>query len=150
MPKPIFTKSKELSNHIEAYFRYIEGEYRPEEKTHAEVNGQKKICLREPEPATITGLALFLGFNSRDAFDDYEKTGKFANTLKRGRLKVEAIYEKKLHHQSSAGAIFALKSMGWNEKPESKTAAARTFKNIEIKIFETGPAPSENEKEVIL
>src|SRR6202035_3061369 len=107
---------------------------------------KQKVWLHDPEPATLTGLAIFLGFHSKQAFEKYEENGRFANILKQGRLRIEAVYEKKLHLQSSAsGAIFALKSMGWNEKTESKTAA-KAIKNIKIEIIETGPKPAENEK----
>jgi hypothetical protein len=155
MPKHFFTTSNELLNRINAYFNYIEGEYYLENKsaTHskAQADSKQKIWMREPEPATLTGLAIFLGFHSRQAFEKYEENGRFANVLKSGRLRVEAIYEKKLHLLSSAsGAIFALKSMGWNEKTESKTIAKAVIKNIKIEIIETGPKPADNEKEVIL
>jgi hypothetical protein len=150
MSQSNFTTAIKLTNHIDAYFDYIDGEYRHENKPvkgqQQSAAEQKKICVREPEPATIAGLALFLGFSSRQAFDDYEQTGEFAPILKQGRLRVEAVYEKKLHQQSSAGAIFALKSMGWNEKVEGNTA----FKSITVEIIESGPKPAENEKEVIL
>ncbi len=150
MLQPAFTTATELINHIDAYFDHIDGEYHLENKPvkghQQSLAEQKKICVREPEPATIAGLALFLGFSSRQAFDDYEQNGEFAHILKQGRLRVEAVYEKKLHQQSSAGAIFALKSMGWNER----TDANAVFKSITIEIIESGPKPAENEKEVIL
>ncbi len=110
----------------------------------------KKIWEREPEPATISGFAFFLGFNSRRDFDDYEENGEFADVLKRGLLLIECMYEKKLHQQSPAGAIFVLKSMGWKDKSESKTHNIEVVKTLEIKFIEAGPKPADNEKEVIL
>jgi len=153
MPSPAFFTADELAARIKAYFSHIEGEFHlemkpgknPEDGTSA-----KKVWDREPEPATITGLALFIGFNSRDEFNDYEENGEFAVILKRGHLCIEAIYEKKLHQQSPTGAIFALKSMGWSDKTENKTGCAEVFKTLEIKIIETGPKPADSEKEVIL
>src|SRR6185312_8475058 len=102
-----FRTAKDLATRIDKYFTYIEGEYHLDEK-------DKPVWDREPDPATIAGLALFLGFNSIQGFITYEGSGRFANVLKKGRLRVEWIYEKKLHQQSSAGAIFMLKSMGWD------------------------------------
>jgi hypothetical protein len=154
MPKPSFTKASELSNRVDAYFNYIEGVYHIEIKSIKETkdrsNMEQKIWDREPEPPTIAGLAIFLGFNSRQAFDDYERKGRFKHILKRGRLHIEAVYEKKLHNQSPAGAIFALKAMGWNEKSESKTPKNEDFKSLKIEIIETGPKLAENEKEGVL
>lgn len=154
MPKHSFTTSSELKSRIDAYFNYIEGEYHFENKSvtdsKVQTNLKQKVWIREAEPATLAGLAIFLGFQSKQAFETYEENGRFANILKQGRLRIEAAYEKKLHLQSSAGAIFALKSMGWNEKAESKVAAKAVFKSIKIEIIETGPKLAENEKEVIL
>jgi len=67
---------------------------------------------------TITGLAYFLGFASRQSLYDYEKDGEFSYTVKRARLRIENEYEKALHKQSCAGAIFALKNFGWADKQE--------------------------------
>jgi len=105
---------------------------------------------REPEPATFAGLTLYLGFNSRQEFDDYEQNGAYAHLLKRAKLRIEASYERKLHNQSSTGAIFALKSMGWNERTDTISTAELLPKTIQIEIIETGPAPAATEKEVVL
>ena len=149
-----FFTADELSARIEAYFTYVEGEFHVEKKHDKEPKGEtgakKKMWDREPEPPTITGLALFLGFNSRQAFDDYEENGKFAANLKHGRLRIETIYEKKLHQQSPTGAIFALKSMGWNDKTEGKTGGTDVLKSLKIEIIETGPRPANSEKAVVL
>ena len=152
MPSPAFFTADELAARIKAYFSHIEGEFHlemkpgknPEDGTSA-----KKVWDREPEPATITGLALFIGFNSRDEFNDYEENGEFAVILKRGHLCIEAIYEKKLHQQSPTGAIFALKSMGWNEKAEN-LKPTDMVRFIKVKIIESGPQPVSSEKEVVL
>jgi hypothetical protein len=55
---------------------------------------------------TITGLALALGFESRQSFYDYEKDGEFSYTIKKLRLTIEAGYESKLHENGCTGAIF--------------------------------------------
>jgi hypothetical protein len=111
-----FITDRQLKALIAAYFKYIKGEYHLED-TPAKGKGgdemvKQKIWDREPEAPTISGLAHYLGFDSRDAFNQYELTGEFASTLKRSRLRIEAEYEKKLHQQPSSGAIFALKTWG--------------------------------------
>jgi len=107
----------------------------------------QKVFDREAEPATIAGLAFFLGFNSRDEFDEYESRGKFSTLIKRARLRIEAAYEKKL--DTPAGAMFALKNMGWNEKAEN-SKPADMVRSIKVKIIESGPKPVSSEKEVVL
>jgi hypothetical protein len=62
---------------------------------------------------TITGLALHLGFESRQSIYDYEKNGLFSYTIKKARLRVENFYENELLGDHTAGAIFALKNFGW-------------------------------------
>lgn len=69
---------------------------------------------------TITGLALFLGFESRQSIYDYEKDGEFSYIIKNARLRVEEGYEERLHGQMPTGAIFALKNMGWKDKTETE------------------------------
>ncbi|WP_157682036.1 terminase small subunit [Mucilaginibacter mallensis] len=150
---PKFTVTR-LNQLIDDYFIHIQGEYHLEEKSTQTKSTKKatdtKIWDRQPEPATITGLAFFLGFSSRQSFDDYETSGKHAYILKRGQLRIEAEYEKKLHQQPASGAIFALRSMGWNEKPEERSPTDPSSKTLKVKILETGPTPASNEKEVSL
>lgn len=73
---------------------------------------------KEQKKWTITGLALYLGFESRQSFYDYEEKGEFSYIIKRARLHVEMSYEEKLSENSPTGPIFALKNMGWKDKTE--------------------------------
>lgn len=109
---PIYNNPKQLAKKVDEYFIYIKGEYRLEKKGRR-VN---KVCDREEEPATITGLTLYLGFSSRKSLEDYEGMEEFSTIIKRARARVEYEYEKSLHKQSPAGAIFALKNMGWQDR----------------------------------
>ena len=118
--------ARELGRRIDDYFIYIKGEGQPQAKrpvgrppkyppagpVPGKASAKTPPPARPPEPPTITGLALFIGFNSRQEFEDHEKKPRFAPALKRARLKIEAEYEKKLPLTSAAGAIFALKSLG--------------------------------------
>lgn len=152
LKSPKFTAAG-LSQLIDDYFIHIQGEYHLEAATQAKSTKKPtdtKIWDRQPDPATITGLAFFLGFSSRQSFDDYETSGKHAHILKRGRLRIEAEYEKKLHQQPASGAIFALRSMGWNEKTEERSPTDPSSQTLKVKILETGPTPASNEKEVSL
>ena len=85
----MYNSSQELQEAIDSYF---------------------ETCDNKP---TITGLAYHLGFESRQSFYAYEGKEAFSYTIKSARLRVEANYEKMLHKQSCAGAIFALKNFGW-------------------------------------
>lgn len=75
--------------------------------------------FEETKDVTITGLALFLGFESRQSLYDYAEQEQFSYIIKRAKFKVEHAYELRLINSSSpTGAIFALKNMGWKDKTE--------------------------------
>jgi hypothetical protein len=112
-PKKYETEDAMLER-VDAYFVHIKGEVRKDQE-----GKQTNEWKRYPEPATITGLALFLGFESRQSIYDYELDGEFSYIIKNARLRVECEYEKRLTTaQSATGAIFALKNMGWKDKSE--------------------------------
>lgn len=67
---------------------------------------------------TVTGLALFLGFASKQSLYDYEKNELFSYPIKKALLQVENSYETSLYSNAVAGPIFALKNMGWADKSE--------------------------------
>lgn len=105
----MYNNEAELTLEIENYFASIKGELSEDKQTW-------DVC---PEPATITGLALFLGFESKQSIYDYEKSGEFSYPIKKARLRVEHEYEKKLTTAPSpAGTIFALKNFGWSDRTE--------------------------------
>jgi len=87
--------------------------------------------------ATITGLAYHLGFESRQSFYDYESNEKFSYTVKRARLAIEGVYEQRLHGNSNAGAIFALKNFGWIDSQSFD----HTSKGNEMKQFTLNVKP---------
>lgn len=79
---------------------------------------QEKIdqYFAETKNITITGLAFYLGFESRQSFYDYEKKESFTYTIKKARCRVEQYYEENLLSKYATGAIFALKNMDWKDK----------------------------------
>jgi len=79
-------------------------------------------CRATGEPITWTGLALYVGFSSRQLIDEYLNYDGFSDSVKRAKTLVEYGYEKLLHRVSNAAApIFALKNFGWNDKQEGDT-----------------------------
>jgi len=145
MLSPVFKTARKLANKVDAYFRYIEGAYNSEIKAGKE----EKKHTREPEPATLTGLALFIGFNSLIELYDYEQNGEFADVISRGCLQVQSAYEKKLHQQSSSGAIYALKNLMRKEKGDHPAPVIQKI-NIEAVTVETGYKIASNESEVTI
>lgn len=93
---PKFKNAKEMQKMINEYFDFL---------------------IEHKEKPTITGLTLYLGFSDRASFYDHEKNPGFSYTIKRARLMIETHYEQLLQY-GNAGAIFALKNMGWKDKSE--------------------------------
>jgi hypothetical protein len=113
---PIFATAEQITERATAYFEWIKGE----KQTVVPENGDPYLdWKRLPEPPTITGLTLFLGFESRQSFYDYCEKGEFSYALKRFRTMIECKYEQNLHGTTPTGSIFALKNMGWKDKTES-------------------------------
>jgi len=97
------------------------------------------------EVPTITGLAYFLEFESRQSFYDYEKKDGFSYTIKRARLFIEQHYEEMLQTGNTTGAIFALKNFDWTDKQEidQKITGNVTYSGIEIVNPNEIPTPTE-------
>lgn len=88
---PMYESKEALENTIQEYF---------------------DMCIEDKEKATVTGLTLYLGFESRSSLDDYKKkNNEFSYIIKRAKLAVENAYE--VHGQTID--IFALKNMGWKD-----------------------------------
>ncbi len=99
---PIYNDTEVLLNKINEYFESL-------------LNEDQTEYLTRP---TITGLSLYLGFDSRSSFYNYSKKEEFLHIIKRAQLVVEMSYEEMLHTKASTGAIFALKNMSWVDKQE--------------------------------
>ena len=111
---PMYKTPEELQKKVDEYF-------------NGGMNTKKVLIGKPPDQRieeipipTITGLALFLGFCDRSSFYNYEDNPEFSYTIKKARTFIEIEYEQILHTGNVAGAIFALKNMGWKDKTESE------------------------------
>lgn len=102
---PKFDNPKDLQKKIDEYIKNPD-------KRKVVIDGKEL----EIDTYTITGLCLYCGFSSRQSFYEYEKKPDFTYTIKTARTFIESKYEMNLQSQSCTGSIFALKSMGWNDK----------------------------------
>lgn len=72
--------------------------------------------LEDAEVKTVTGLALALGFASRQSLYDYAQKDEFSYIIARAKLWIENYYELQLLTSNSAtGPKFALQQMGWKD-----------------------------------
>lgn len=97
----IYETVEALDVRINEYFEYIKG---------------NEDEAREPEPPTVTGLTLHLGFCNKSTLYDYAKRKEFSNSIKRALTLVEQSYEYNLYSKQATGSIFALKNMGWKDQ----------------------------------
>ena len=120
-----------------ALFSIMAGGRPPKYKTAEEL--QEKIqeyfddIAARKDRITITGLCLWLGFESRQAFYHLENNEKFCYTIKKARMAIESHYEKLLQGNSVTGAIFALKNFGWIDKQHVE----QTIKDDRVRIVVT-------------
>lgn len=108
----MFTSPEEIEKLVEEYF---ETGVTIKKVVLGPPNARYTIDLPVP---TITGLCLFLGFESRQSFYAYEQKPEFSYTIKKARLLIENEYEEMLAAGNTTGAIFALKNFGWTDRQE--------------------------------
>lgn len=133
---PLFETDDQLQEKIQEYF-----EVGVKMKTVVLGPANNRYTEQIAVP-TITGLALYLGFESRQSFYDYEKNPEFSYTIKKARLLIENEYEEMLAIGNVAGAIFALKNFGWKDKHEVEQSGSVKvdFNGIQI-LKPDGPNP---------
>lgn len=146
---PVFADADELMNAVDEYFIYIEGEQQTITSTVTDSSGKEKEVketqwVRLPEPATITGLVLYLGFANRQSLLDYEKHEEYSDVIKRAKTRVEHEYEKKLSGDKPTGSIFALKNFGWKDKTELEHTAPQGISITYNNQAGNNPLPDED------
>lgn len=116
----IYNDLDELAYECDRYFEWIKGEKGEQYEVNDE-GMEVRVWIREPEPPTMTGLALFLGFTSRQSLHDYvDRKDEFSYIVRVALMRVENGYERRLSGMAPTGAIFALKNMKWKDKTEQE------------------------------
>lgn len=121
---PHFENLTDLEKRIQEYFDSCEIRKEKDPETDEEI-------IIDGKQPTITGLAHFLGFESRQSLYDYEGKEEFTYSIKRAKLVIESNYEQALFGRNAAGPIFALKNFGWKDTQEIKHDLPRGFLNID-------------------
>ena len=117
---------KKYEKKIGEYFDWIQGEYEEQEievrKGRKKVTEKVEVCIRHPEPPTITGLTLFLGFSSKTTLYEYAKKEVFSVPTKRAISIIEQWHEiRAAYGDKCTGNIFILKNMGWADQLDVTT-----------------------------
>lgn len=133
---PMYTTKEEIEEKIEKYFAQCEGAIKKDDEGNVLTDKYGEPIMFGRKPLTITGLALALGFNSRQSLLNYQDKEEFMDTIMRAKAKVEQYAEERLFDKDGAnGAKFSLANnfKGWKEKQEIDGNINSTM-NINIEL----------------
>ena len=133
---PFFESAEQMQKLIDAYFEECDGKPFLDKDGTPMRNKYGKIIKDDRKPYTVTGLALALGFTSRQALLNYEGKEEFVDTVKRAKARVEKYAEERLYDKDGAnGAKFALANnfKDWSEKQSVEASVKNTVTiNVEL------------------
>ena len=111
MARPLKYKTvAELQDAIDQYFEACKGEILCDDCGKAVLDKYGRPIVVNAEPPTVTGLALSLGFSSRQTLLNYQGKKAFMDTITRAKSRCEAYAESRLYDRDGArGAEFSLK-----------------------------------------
>lgn len=82
-------------------------------------------------PPTFSGLALSLGYCSRQQLWEHGKSNEpISLPLKKAMLRIESYAETKAYGKNPAGPIFVLKNRGWTDRAVEEESKDNTIKII--------------------
>ncbi len=120
---PKYKSKEEIQEKIEQYFQDCKGEILKDDEGNTVFNKFGNPIIVGEKPLTVTGLALALGFASRQALLNYQGKKEFNDTITRAKSVVEKYAEERLFDRDgSSGAQFSLRNnfKGWNIDNEQK------------------------------
>lgn len=86
------------------------------EKLQDEIDKFFEFCEKEKTVATVTGLALWLGFECRRSLTNYKNKPVFFSPIKRALTRIEMYHEAQAATRDKpTGNIFILKNFGWDD-----------------------------------
>ncbi len=134
---PKYSTVEELQEKIDKYFNDCKGEILKDADGNIIYDKYGLPILYNSKPLTITGLALALGFKSRQALLNYQaRSEDFNDTILEAKAKIERYAEERLYDRDGVnGAKFNLSNNfeGWREK-QSIEADVNSEVNINIEL----------------
>lgn len=117
----MYNTAEEMQEMIDKYFDQCEGTMKVDKEGNVFTDKYGEPVMFGRKPLTITGLALALGFNSRQALLNYQAKDEFYDTIMRAKARIEQYAEERLFDKDGAnGAKFSLSNNfeGWKEKQQ--------------------------------
>lgn len=127
MANPKYRHKEEIIDKIDAYFEDCKGVLATDDNGEPIVTKYGPVYLKQPRPPTTSGLALALGFTSRQSLLNYKAKKEFTDVIELAKLRIEQYTEERLFDKDGAnGAKFSLQNnfRGWNEAAKEQAAAA--------------------------
>lgn len=120
--KPFYKTPEEMQKAIDNYFLLCQGKPFLDENGDVLRDKYGEIILQDAKPPTVTGLALALGFTSRQALLNYQAKRAFVDTVTRAKSRVEEYTEERLFdREGQRGAEFSLThNFKWIDKKDEE------------------------------
>lgn len=132
--KPTFTSAEEMQEKIDAYFASCEPELLRDGDGTPMLNKNGEPVYVGGRPMTIQGLALALGFTSRQSLLNYKAKREFVDTVTRARLRVEQYAAERLFDRDAQrGAQFTL-AYGFGYARDAEYGKNRETQGVKIEI----------------
>lgn len=134
---PKYKDKEEIEEKIEQYFKDCEGHPLTDENGNQIYNKYGYPVIVDKKPLTVTGLALALGFTTRQALLNYQGKKEFVDTITRAKSRVEQYAEERLFDKDgSSGAQFSLRNnfKGWNEEQKENQDALEKLDDVLKKL----------------
>lgn len=126
--KPKYTSAAALSAAVDAYFEDCKGKVLTDNNGEAVTDKYGAPIIIGAHPPTVTGLALALGFKTRQSLLDYQgKSAAFNDIITVAKSRCEEYAESRLYDRDGVnGAKFSLTNnfKGWTDKPSPDNSDA--------------------------
>jgi hypothetical protein len=121
----IWKSVEEMQAAIDEYFVLCEGEMLRNEDGTPMLNKWLEPVYINRKPPTVTGLALYLGLNSRQSLLHYQGRKEYCDAVTRAKMRIEEYAETRLFDKEGCnGAKFNLSNnFGWIERQQQEISA---------------------------
>lgn len=150
-PAPKYTSKEEIIGLIDNYFESCKGEPFIDKETGKQMVDKfgYPIFIGQ-RPPTVTGLALALGFKSRQSLLNYAGKKEFRDVIIEAKSRIEMYVEERLFDKDGAnGAKFSLQNnfKGWDADKKAEEDGKAPAINIICDIPRMMEPPSKAESE---
>lgn len=132
---PEYSTVEAMQEKIDKYFEDCKGKVVTDAEGNPLLDKYGNIVRDGVEPLTVTGLALALGFTSRQALLNYQAKPEFVDTITRAKTVIEKYAECRLYDKDGVnGAKFTLANNfeGWRERQSIEATIDSVNVNVEL------------------